>query len=142
MVIGYYKLWKRADKHLDTDITDLFIHEGKDGEEEEAAACSLSGMTNAYAALKYLIMDALRVGKVQFNESDKLSTLLDTMLVSDSYAVTREDIQWAYEMENWEEAYELNEDGEPYCTPRTNDELESISDKIWKLKGMLAGEEQ
>ena len=142
MKTNYYQMWMRADKHLNNDCEDLFLHEGKEGEEETAVACSLSGMTNAYYALKYIVMHMLRDKGEPFEESADLHVLLDTLLITDAYPIRKENILWAYEMESWYAAAVLKEDtSEPFLKPLTHDELELVSSRIYKVRCIFEGED-
>lgn len=136
MKTSYYDLWKRASKHLNDDIADLHSSE-EIGERSMKIACSLSGMTNAYYAIRYLIMDVLQRSDKRFSSDDDLELLIDTLLSLDKPHVTEDDIKWAYDMEYWESVSALRENGEPYNRPLTYKELKEVYNKLFRLKDIL-----
>lgn len=136
MLTNYCELYKRADKHLESDIKDLFEYEGKAGKESVAVACSISGMINACYTLRYAICEALqRNGGVP--DTCDLSVLVDTLVLSDKYPFTEDDLEWAYEMDAWEEIYALKADGKSWIEPLTHDQLELIEALIYQLRNKL-----
>lgn len=140
MKTNYRKLWMRVDKHLDNDMTDMSLYQSE-RKYEDMSACIISGMVNARLATKYLLMYALSQTDEIFDENSKLSTLINLFLRLDNIKLTKEQMDWAYDMEDWDKAYVLYKDGRPSNKVVSGEKISHVCDMIYKLHCLIDGDE-
>lgn len=132
MKTNYNELWKRVHKHLDNDIREaVYVLESENRiVTEEYVACIQSGMTNAYWACRYILLDVLTKNSIEIGMQDELHMLIECLLMSDVVELTKAEVEWAYDLADWEFAWIIDQDNNAPAICVTLDNLRNTEKQL------------